>query len=129
MPDWIVSGVIRLSLVPGLWIWARANAAEWPDVVPEAVLAAEFWGVPIIKPAMLAQIAVWGAHLMAALLTVGFLTRIVGLCLLAGSAIYAWWIVPEAWPSAAIFAAMAFYLFARGGGALSIDGALAATTR
>lgn len=129
MPDWIVGGIIRLSLVPGLWLWGRANAGEWPNVVPEAVLAAEIWAVPLIKPGMLAQIAVWGAHLVALLLAVGFLTRIVGLGLLFASAIYAWWVAPQAWPSALVLAAMAFYLFARGGGALSVDGALTATTR
>ena len=26
MPDWIVGGIMRLALVPGLWEWARANA-------------------------------------------------------------------------------------------------------
>ena len=129
MPDWIVSGLIRLSLVPSLWIWARAHAEAWPNVTAEAITAAEIWNVPLIRPEFLTQIAVWGAHLVAALLAVGFLTRFVGLGLLLASAIYAWWVAPQAWPSALMFAAMAFYLFARGGGALSVDGALVATAR
>ena len=129
MPDWIVGGILRLSLVPGLWEWARANAAEWPAVRPEVVIAAEIWSVPFVSPDRLAQIAVWGAHLAAALLVVGFLTRFVGLALLATCAVFAWWIAPQAWSSIMIIAAIAFYLTVRGGGRLSVDGALMATFR
>ncbi len=129
MPDWIVSGVLRLSLVPGLWIWARAQAADWPDVVPEMVMAADVWSVPFISAESLAQYAVWGAHLAATLLTVGFLTRFVGLGLLLACAVFVWWIAPAAWTSIAVYAAIAFYLMVRGGGALSVDGMIAATIR
>mgnify|MGYP001567689878 FL=1 len=81
MPDWIVGGVIRLSLVPGLWFWGRANAGEWPDVVPEAIQTAARWAIPVISADQIALLAVWGAQLAALLLTIGFLTRLVGLAL------------------------------------------------
>ena len=41
MPDWIVGAALRWSLIPGLWVWGRAYAADWPDVVPSAVSAAQ----------------------------------------------------------------------------------------
>ena len=129
MPDWIVGGFIRLSLAPGLWFWGRDNAAVWPDVMPGTIEAAHIWDVPLIAPDHLAQLAVWGSQLVAVMLVLGFLTRIAGLALLAGCAVYATWIAPEAWPAAVIVAAMSFYLFARGGGAFSIDGAIAGTLR
>lgn len=129
MPDWIVGGVIRLSLVPGLWYWGRANVGDWPEVMPEAVQAAARWAIPVISAEQVALIAVWGAQLAALLLTIGFLTRFVGLALIMASAIFAWWIAPYAWTSVVVFAALAFYLMMRGGGALSVDGAIAATIR
>ncbi|MDF1767849.1 hypothetical protein [Maricaulis sp.] len=129
LPDWIVGGVVRLSIVPGLWAWARANADAWPGVMPDMVAAATVWNIPLISAAQTAQIAVWGAHLIAFMLTIGFLTRLVGLTLLIACAIYAFWVLPEAWTSVAVFAAIGFYLFARGGGGLSIDGAIVATLR
>ncbi|WP_300551793.1 TQO small subunit DoxD [Maricaulis sp.] len=129
MPDWVLGLVIRLSVVPGLWMWGRANAAEWPGVSPDIVSAADYWGIPLIPAPLLAQIAVWGAHIVALMLAVGFLTRLVGFVLLAFSLAYLLWIVPDSWVSVSVFAAVSFYLFARGSGALSVDGALAATTR
>jgi putative oxidoreductase len=129
MPDWIVGGVIRLSLVPGLWYWGRANAGDWPEVVPEAVQAAARWAIPVISAEQIALGAVWGAQLAALLLTIGFLTRFVGLALVMASAVFSWWVAPYAWSSIVVFGALAFYLMVRGGGALSVDGAIAATIR
>ena len=55
--------------------------------------------------------------------------RFVGLALLLAAGVYAFWIAPQAWTSVAVYAALAFYLLARGAGAFSIDGAVAATVR
>jgi putative oxidoreductase len=129
LPDWLVGGLIRLSLAPMLWMWGRAHAGPWPDVMPDIIHAASVWNVPFIAPAHLAQIAVWGCQITAALLVLGVLTRLVGLALLLAAGVYGLWVAPEVWPMTLRFAAAAFYLFARGGGSLSIDGAVVATTR
>jgi putative oxidoreductase len=129
MPDWVVGGIARLAPVPGLWMWGRANAGPWPGVLPDTVQAAEIWAVPLVAPVHLAQIAVWGAQICAALLLLGVLTRLVGFVLLLACAVYVVWVAPEAWPATSLFAALSFYLFVRGGGALSVDGAIVATTR
>tara|TARA_R110002124_G_scaffold88995_16_gene227994 strand:+ start:1378 stop:1812 length:435 start_codon:yes stop_codon:yes gene_type:complete len=129
MPDWIVGAALRWSLIPGLWVWGRAYAADWPDVVPAAVRAAQIWAVPLVAPTQLAQIAVWGAHLAVVMLAIGFLTRLVGLALLLAAIVFAWWIAPQAWTSAAVYGALAFYLCVRGGGGLSVDGAVIGALR
>lgn len=129
LPDWLIGGVIRLSLAPMLWLWGRAHAGPWPDVLPDIVYAADIWDVPLIPPAQLAQIAVWGSQILAALLVLGVLTRLVGLTLVLAAWVYGSWVAPEAWPMTILFASAAFYLFARGGGSLSVDGAVVATTR
>ncbi len=129
MPDWILGAVLRWSLVPGLWGWGRAHAEAWPGVVPEIVIAADYWDVPVLPAPFLAQLAVWGAHFAAALLVAGFITRFVGLVLFAATLAYVSWIGPENWAAALVFGAVAFYLFVRGGGSLSLDGSIAATTR
>jgi putative oxidoreductase len=129
MPDWIVGAALRLSLIPGLWSWARSQAGDWPAVAPDAIRAAQIWSVPFISAEQLAQTAVWGAHLAVLMLALGFLTRLVGLALLIATAIFAWWVAPEAWTSACVYAALAFYLAVRGGGGLSVDGAIMSTMR
>lgn len=129
MPDWILGAVIRLAPVPGLWFWGRAHAADWPEVIPEIVQAAEIWAVPVLSAQTVAQGAVWGAQLAAALLVVGFLTRFVGLFLLAACCVFGSWVAPEAWTSVIVYGALAFYLMVRGGGGLSVDGMIAATIR
>ncbi|WP_417487191.1 TQO small subunit DoxD [Maricaulis sp.] len=129
LPDWIVGGAIRLALVPGLWAWGRANAGVWPEVMPDTVAAAAIWDIPVFSASQTAQIAVWGAQLIAFLFLVGFLTRLVGFVLLIACGVYAFWVMPDAWTSVAVLAAAGFYLFARGGGAFSIDGAIVATLK
>ncbi|WP_412546836.1 DoxX family protein [Maricaulis sp. MIT060901] len=130
MPDWVLGLIVRLSIVPGLWSWGRANAGEdWREVSPGILSAVGYWNIPLLPDALVAQIAVWGAHLAAITLLLGFLSRVVGFVLVLAGAAYIFWIAPDAWQSAVVFEAIAFYLFARGSGALSIDGALAATTR
>lgn len=129
MPDCVIGLAARLALAPGLWIWGRSLSGPWPSADSAAIAAAERWPAPFMASDLTAAILVWGAQLTALLLALGFLTRLVGLGLLAACAVYASWIAPEAWTSAAAAGALAFYLFARGGGALSIDGAIVATTR
>ena len=130
MPDWVLGLIVRLSIVPGLWSWGRANAGDdWLDVSPEIISAVGYWQIPLLPDALVAQLAVWGAHLAALTLLLGFLSRIVGFILILAGGVYMLWVAPDAWQSAIVFEAVAFYLFARGSGALSIDGALAATAR
>jgi len=129
MPDWVIGGVIRMSLAPGLWLWGRAHADVWPDVTPDVIQAAETWSIPLLTAPSVASYLVWGSQLVAALLVFGLLTRVVGFALLIACAIFYGWVAPHAWPSIVIYAGMAFYLFARGAGALSLDGAISATTR
>ena len=129
LPDWILGGVVRLSLVPGLWIWGRAYAGDWPEAVPELVAAARIWDVPFLPASAVATLAVWGAQLAALMLFAGVLTRLIGLLLLLASLVYMAFVAPDAWGGALLVSALSFYLFARGGGALSIDGAIVATTR
>ena len=130
MPDWVLGLIVRLSIVPGLWSWGRANAGEdWLEVSPGILSAVSYWNIPLLPDAFVAQIAVWGAHLAAITLLLGFLSRVIGFVLVLAGGAYICWIAPDAWQSAIVFEAIAFYLFARGSGALSIDGALAATTR
>ena len=78
MPDWVIGGVIRMSLAPGLWLWGRAHAEVWPGVTPDVIQAAEAWSIPLLSAQSIATYLVWGSQLVAALLVFGFLTRIVG---------------------------------------------------
>lgn len=129
MPDWVLGLAARLALVPGLWQWARTHAGSFPGVDRGALVAAERWTPDVLPAEALASTVVWGAHILVILLLTGFLTRIVGLGLVAASLIYMSWIAPEAWTSALPVVVLSFYLFARGGGGASVDGALVASTR
>lgn len=129
MPDWVMGLVVRVCLVPGIWMWAREHAGSWPQVDPGLVAAAEIWGLPMMSAEAVSFIAVWGGQILCGFLVAGFLTRLSGLGLLLGILAYLIWVSPLAWPIAIVHGAAAFYLFARGGGAFSIDGAIVATAR
>ena len=106
-----------------------ASAVSRPQVDPGLVAAAEIWGLPMMSAEAVAFIAVWGGQILCGFLVAGFLTRLSGLGLLLGILAYLIWVSPLAWPIAIVHGAAAFYLFARGGGAFSIDGAIVATAR
>ena len=129
MPDWVIGLAARLALAPGLWLWGRAWSGAWPGANEAAVAAAGYWSPPFLSAELVASLIVWGAQLAALLLVIGFMSRVTGFVLLLSAAVYAGYVMPEAWTSAAPVAALAFYLFARGGGAMSLDGAIVASTR
>jgi putative oxidoreductase len=129
MPDWVLGLAARLALAPGLWLWGRANSGPWPSADRGAVLIAEDWVPALIPAEFAASVIVWGAQLTALILLAGFMNRLVGLMLLIAAGFYAFALQPDSALTAALFAALSFYLFARGGGALSLDGAIVATAR
>ncbi|GGE48367.1 hypothetical protein GCM10011367_24010 [Marinicauda pacifica] len=136
--DAITGLAIRLSLAALLWRWARSNAQtprDWTDLMawalpePGFVAAVSYWLPGGGDQAFAAAAILAAVSLVALALAAGLLTRIAGFLTLAGALWYAVFILPEAWTSAFILAALGLYLLLRGGGPLSIDFATLRLTR
>lgn len=89
------------------------------------VLFREEYRVPILPPEVAAHLATYAEHLLPVLLVAGLLTRLSALGLLGMTAVIQLFVYPDAWPTHLTWATLALYLAARGGGAVSVDRALA----
>lgn len=136
--DALIGLAVRAGLAAILWTWARGNAMpalEWTSwrawVQPQEgfILAVSQWIPGMFNPEYSAWLILVVVQLVTVGLVAGFFTRLAGLAVVGLSFGYAVFILPEAWPSAAVYAALGLYLLIRGGGPVSIDHALARLSR
>lgn len=81
--------------------------------------------LPFVDPAIAAHAAAYAEHLFPLLLVIGLATRLSALALLAMTLVIEVFVYPDAWPTHLGWAALLLLLAARGGGAWSVDRALA----
>jgi len=81
----------------------------------------EEYKVPLVPPEIAAHAAVYAEHLFPILLVLGLFTRLSALALLGMVAVIQVFVYPEAWPTHLSWTGLLLYLFARGGGAVSLD--------
>lgn len=82
------------------------------------------YALPLIPPDIAALAATYSEHLFPILLVLGLLTRPAALALLGMTLVIQVFVYPDAWPTHLSWAGLLLPLFARGGGAWSLDGLL-----
>lgn len=120
--------VARIALAGIFWRSGRTKVVEgtWLEIsdTTRFLFETEYGGVPL--PASLAApLATYAEHLFPILLVLGLLTRLSALALLCMTLVIQLFVYPEAWWAVHIvWVALALVLISRGGGLLSLDGAI-----
>ncbi len=135
--DALVGLAARLALAAELWLWARAGAAPmadwtvwraWTRPEPGLVDAVAVWA-PTVPAGLAASLILLAAQAGAVMLAAGVLTRLAAAGVLAGAIVFALTVIPQAWPTASVYAALALALVLRGPGAVSLDWSLSRLAR
>ncbi|MEO1038966.1 MAG: hypothetical protein AAFX09_05425 [Pseudomonadota bacterium] len=129
LADTIAGALARFALAAEMWTWSRANAApmenwtEWGAWIrpePGLIEAVGAW-IPAVADATMAALMLATMQIGAVMLAVGFLTRIGGALVVILSCVFMLQILPEAWTTASVYAALGAYLMLRGPGMVSLD--------
>ena len=122
----LVLAVSRLGIGAVFFYSARTKVDGLLHVTDGAVaLFRDEYRLPIVDPALAAHAAAYAEHLFPLLLVLGLATRFSALALLGMTLVIEVFVYPDAWPTHLSWAAALLLLAARGGGAFSLDRALA----
>ncbi len=122
----LVLAASRLGIASVFFFSGRTKVDGWLHVIDGAVvLFRDEYSLPIVDPAFAAHAAAWAEHLFPLLLVLGLATRFSALALLGMTLVIEVFVYPDAWPTHLTWAAPLLLLIARGGGAWSLDRALA----
>jgi putative oxidoreductase len=109
---------LRLAVATVFWNSGTTKLADWDATLQ---LFAEEYQVPILPPALAANIVASIELSTPILLVLGLLTRPAAAVLLGMTAVIEIFVYPQAWPTHIQWAAMLVVLLCRGAGALSLD--------
>lgn len=126
IPEWLIALVIRLGIAAVFFLSARTKVDGLLHVTDSTVyLFATEYRLPLLSPWLAAHIAAYAEHLFSLLIVIGLATRLSAAALLGMVLVIQIFVYPDAWPTHLSWAGLLLYLLARGGGALSVDRALA----
>ena len=122
----LVLAASRLGIGAVFFYSGRTKVDGLLQVTDGAVaLFRDEYRLPIVDPAFAAHAAAYAEHLFPLLLVLGLATRFSALALLGMTLVIEVFVYPDAWPTHLSWAALLLLLVARGGGAWSLDRALA----
>ncbi|MGO9428322.1 DoxX family protein [Rhodoblastus sp.] len=121
-PDWLPPFIARLGIAAVFFQSGRTKVEGLLTITPSAYqLFEEEYKLPLLSPHVAAHLATYAEHLFPILLALGLFTRLSAAALLVMTLIIEIFVYPDAWPTHLSWAGLLLPLFARGGGALSID--------
>ena len=104
------------------WLSARTKVEGWFTVSDSAyALFREEYRLPLLPPALAAQMATVAEHVFPLLLVLGLFTRLSALALLGMTLVIQVLVYPDAWPTHLSWAGLMLYLVGRGAGHVSLD--------
>jgi putative oxidoreductase len=121
IPYWLLALVTRLSIAGVFWRSGQTKVDGWRVSDTAVDLFRDEYKLPVIDPALAANLAAFAEHFFPALLVLGLATRFSALALLIMTAIIEIFVYPDAWPTHGTWAACFLLLMMRGPGFLSLD--------
>jgi len=103
------------------WRSGRTKVDGWQVTDTAVFLFREEYKVPLIDPAITANLAAFAEHFFPILLVIGLATRFSALALLAMTLVIQIFVYPGAWPTHGTWIACFLILVARGPGIISVD--------
>jgi putative oxidoreductase len=121
IPYWVVALVTRISIAGVFWQSGQTKVDGWHLTDAAIELFRSEYRLPLIDPALAAQLAALAEHVFPVLLVIGLATRFAAIALLIMTLVIQVFVYPDAWPTHGTWAACFLILITRGPGLLSLD--------
>ncbi len=125
IPQSLISLAARIFPAAVFWRSGETKVEDWHVTDNAIALFRDEYRLPLIDPALAANIAAFSEHFFPVLLVIGLASRLSALALLCMTAVIGIFVYPDAWPEHGVWAVCFLVVIARGPGVLSLDHLLA----
>jgi putative oxidoreductase len=121
IPYSVIALAARIFPAAVFWISGETKVEGWHVKDSTIALFRDEYALPVIDPAIAAQLAAFAEHFFPLLLVLGLASRLAALGLLGMTAVIEIFVYPDAWPTHGVWATCFLVVIARGPGVLSLD--------
>ena len=125
IPQSLVSLAARIFPAAVFWRSGQTKVEDFHVTENAIDLFRDEYRLPLIDPALAANIAALAEHFFPILLVIGLASRFAALALLTMTAVIEIFVYPDAWPIHGVWATCFLIVIARGPGIFSLDHLLA----
>jgi putative oxidoreductase len=125
IPQSLISLAARIFPAAVFWRSGQTKVEGWHVTDSAIALFQDEYKLPLINPALAANIAAFSEHFFPVLLIIGLASRFAALALLGMTAVIEIFVYPYAWPEQGVWATCFLVVIARGPGTFSLDHLLA----
>jgi putative oxidoreductase len=121
IPQSLISLAARIFPAAVFWMSGQTKIEGFHVTDNAIALFRDEYKLPLIDPALAANIAAFSEHLFPLLLVIGLASRLSALALLGMTAVIEIFVYPDAWPTHGVWATCFLVVIARGPGIFSLD--------
>ncbi len=121
IPQSLISLAARIFPAAVFWRSGQTKIEGFHVTDNAIALFQDEYRLPLIDPALAANIAAFSEHFFPLLLVIGLASRLSALALLCMTAVIEIFVYPDAWPTHGVWATCFLVVIARGPGIFSLD--------
>jgi putative oxidoreductase len=121
IPQSLISLAARIFPAAIFWMSGQTKIEGFHVTDNAIALFRDEYRLPLVDPALAANIAAFSEHFFPLLLVVGLASRLSALALLGMTAVIEIFVYPDAWPTHGVWATCFLVVIARGPGIFSLD--------
>ena len=121
IPQSLISLAARIFPAAVFWMSGQTKVEGFHVTDNAIALFRDEYRLPLIDPALAANIAAFSEHFFPVLLVIGLASRLSALALLGMTAVIEIFVYPDAWPTHGVWATCFLVVIARGPGIFSLD--------
>src|ERR1700720_2185827 len=121
IPQSLISLAARIFPAAVFWMSGQTKVEGFHVTDNAIALFRDEYKLPLIDPALAANIAAFSEHFFPVLLVIGLASRLSALALLGMTAVIEIFVYPDAWPTHGVWATCFLVVTARGPGIFSLD--------
>jgi putative oxidoreductase len=121
IPQSFISLAARIFPTAVFWMSGQTKVDGFHVTDNAIALFRDEYKLPLIDPALAANIAAFSEHFFPVLLVIGLASRLSALALLGMTAVIEIFVYPDAWPTHGVWATCFLVVIARGPGIISLD--------
>jgi putative oxidoreductase len=121
IPQSLISLAARIFPAAIFWMSGQTKIEGFHVTDNAIALFRDEYRLPLVDPALAANIAAFSEHFFPLLLVMGLASRLSALALLGMTAVIEIFVYPDAWPTHGVWATCFLVVIARGPGIFSLD--------